>query len=137
MKIVIADDAVLFRERVKMLLAELPEVHVVGEAGNGVEALALIQATRPHVAIVDIHMPGANGLHVLRETKRQVPETIVIMVTNESSWEYRSFCLALRADFFFDKVVEFDLVRETIQTLSMNTRQGSAHLRPGSPPDRA
>jgi two-component system, NarL family, response regulator DesR len=114
-KVVIADDAITFRERVKILLADLPTVQVVGESGDGIEALQVILAQRPDVAILDIQMPGANGVQVLREVKRAIPKTIVIMVTNASSPEYRACCLDARADFFFDKADEFEMIQDIIR----------------------
>lgn len=119
MKVVIADDAVTFRERVKTLLADLPRVQVVGESGDGLEALQVILAQRPDVAILDIQMPGASGVQVLREVKRKIPKTIVIIVTNASSPEYRASCMDRRADFFLDKTDEFEMIRDIIQDLLM------------------
>ncbi|MDN5941207.1 MAG: response regulator transcription factor [Nitrospira sp.] len=118
MTVVIADDAAAFRERVKILLADLPGVQVVGESGDGLEALQVILARRPDVAILDIQMPGANGVQVLREVKRTIPKTIVIMMTIASSPEYRASCLNARADFFFDKAHEFEMIRDTLRDLS-------------------
>lgn len=119
-KVVIADDAVTFRERVKILLADLPRVQVVvGETGDGLEALRVILAQRPDVAILDIQMPGASGVQVLREVKRKIPKTVVIIVTNASSPEYRASCMDRRADFFLDKTDEFEMIRGIIQDLLM------------------
>ncbi len=74
MKVVIADDAITFRERVKILLADLPKVQVVGESGDGIEALQVILAQRPDVAILDIQMPGASGVQVLRDDQTRDPQ---------------------------------------------------------------
>ena len=65
--------------------------------------------------------PGASGVQVLREVKRKIPETIVMIVTDASSPEYRAGCLANRADFFFDKADEFEMIRDTIRNLPMRT----------------
>ena len=118
-KVVIADDAVTFRERVNILLADLPRVQVVGETGDGLEALRVILAQRPDVAILDIQMPGASGVQVLRDVKRKIPKTVVIIVTNASSPEYRASCMDRRADFFLDKTGEFEMIRGIIQDLLM------------------
>lgn len=62
MKVVIADDAVAFRERIRILLAALPRAQVVGESGDGLEALRVILAQRPDMTILDIRMLSARGI---------------------------------------------------------------------------
>lgn len=59
--VVIADDHVLFRQGLRQMLERAGDVEVTGEAANGREALALIEATRPAVAILDIRMPELAG----------------------------------------------------------------------------
>jgi DNA-binding NarL/FixJ family response regulator len=63
-RIVLADDHTLFRAGIRALLADIDEVEVVAEAGDGCEALRLIDLHRPDVALVDIGMAGLNGLEV-------------------------------------------------------------------------
>ncbi len=66
MKIVIADDEPLARDRLRALLSEHADVQVVGEAGNGLEAIEQVQALSPDVLLLDISMPAMDGLEAAR-----------------------------------------------------------------------
>ena len=66
MRVVIVDDEPLARERLRRLLAEFPGYEVVGEAGDGDQALALVRETNPDLVLLDIRMPGTDGLQVAR-----------------------------------------------------------------------
>ncbi|WP_440223998.1 LytR/AlgR family response regulator transcription factor [Dokdonella sp. MW10] len=66
MKAVVVDDEPLARERLRALLAEVADVDVVGEAGDGVAALGTIESTRADLVLLDIRMPGMDGLEVAR-----------------------------------------------------------------------
>jgi DNA-binding NarL/FixJ family response regulator len=113
MKVLIADDSAIVRERLVGLLSELPEVEIVGEARTTEEAAQSIQQLRPDVVILDIQMPGGgSGIDVLRAVKERQSAPRVIMLTNHSLPQYRDKYLAAGADFFFDKSTEFEKVIE-------------------------
>ena len=65
----VVDDEPLARERLRRQLGDLPDLEVAGEAGNGAEALAAAERLRPDVVLLDIRMPGMDGL----ETARHLP----------------------------------------------------------------
>jgi len=77
---VIVDDEPLARERLRQLLDDHRDVELVGEAASGDEALAVIEARRPHLVFLDIHMPGVDGIAVAREV-RERPLPLVVFVT--------------------------------------------------------
>jgi DNA-binding NarL/FixJ family response regulator len=82
-RVVLADDDVLLREGLASLLGR-SGFEVVGQAGNGVELLARVRATRPDVAIVDIRMPPAHateGLDAARVIRRELPDTAIIVLS--------------------------------------------------------
>jgi DNA-binding NarL/FixJ family response regulator len=79
--ILLADDHPVVRRGLKATIAEDSQLSVVAEAGSGDEALRLILALQPEVAILDIDMPGANGLHIAREIASQSAGTRVIFMT--------------------------------------------------------
>ena len=81
MRVVLADDHTLVRAGIRALVAAIPGVEIVGEAGDGQEALALIKAERPDVALVDVSMPGLNGLDLAARVTREAPQTRVALVT--------------------------------------------------------
>ncbi|MBO9717670.1 MAG: response regulator transcription factor [Pseudoxanthomonas sp.] len=81
LKLVIADDEPLARERLRMLLADEPGVEVVAEAGDGQQVLDACAAYRPHAVLLDIAMPGIDGLEAARRLAGDNPPTAVVFCT--------------------------------------------------------
>jgi DNA-binding NarL/FixJ family response regulator len=81
LRILIADDHPLFRGGLRRALEEDPILDIVGETGDGAEALALILETQPDLAILDIDMPSMSGLAVAREVKRRELDVAVAILT--------------------------------------------------------
>ena len=73
MRIVLADDHTLVRTGMRLLLESIPDVNVVGEASDGLEALQLVQEHRPDCVLMDLAMPGLNGVEAVRRSHRTVP----------------------------------------------------------------
>lgn len=124
MTIVLVDDSAALRERIKTMLSELPGVVITGEAADVGEAIEVIQARKPDVVILDIHMPGGSGVDVLRAVKRERPATVVMMLTNYASPQYRNVCFRAGADHFFDKFAEHDRLMATVGKLSQRLLSG-------------
>lgn len=103
MRVMIADDSPAFRNRLVRLLTEIDSVDLVHCASDGIDALSAGRELRPDAMILDIQMPGASGIDVLREIKREYPEIIVIMLTSYSEPQYRKRCFELGANYFFSK----------------------------------
>jgi DNA-binding NarL/FixJ family response regulator len=80
-RIVVAEDHTMVREGLVSLLEEVPDFVVVGQAGDGDEALAQIRLLRPHIALLDITMPRKNGLEVAAMISREFPDVRVLMMT--------------------------------------------------------
>ena len=81
LRILLADDHVLFRKGIAALLAARQDMEVVGEAGDGLEAIAQARETVPDIILMDIHMPGCDGLEAVRIITREMPHVHVIMLT--------------------------------------------------------
>lgn len=79
--IVLADDHHLVRQGVRALLETEPDFHIVGEAGDGLETVRLVQSLQPDVLIVDIRMPGLNGLEVTRKVTQRSRQTRVVILS--------------------------------------------------------
>lgn len=77
-RVLVADDHKMFREGLIALVGQEPYVTIVGEAGDGVQALALARSTSPDIVICDISMPKMNGIQVTSALKREMPMTRVI-----------------------------------------------------------
>jgi len=115
LKVFIADDSATIRERLVTMVLALWEITVVGQAQDGPEALDAIRQARPDVVLLDIRMPGRNGIDVLRRLKKMQPAPKVIMLTNYAYHQYRKTCETAGADFFFDKSTEFDQIPQALE----------------------
>jgi DNA-binding NarL/FixJ family response regulator len=121
--IFIVDDSKALRERLVKMLSEIEGVEVVGQARNSVEAIAGIRNLKPHAVILDIQMPGASGIEVLKTIKQASQPPIVMMLTNHTSSQYREKCMQLGADYFLDKTRDFERVTEIFKELIERFRQ--------------
>ncbi len=81
LRIVIADDHVFFRDGVRTLVEAAPDLELVGEAGTGDEAISLAASLQPDVILMDIRMPGTNGIEATRRIVQASPHIRVLMVT--------------------------------------------------------
>ena len=114
----IVDDSPVVRDRLAAMIAEVPNVEVVGQADIAFEAIYSIRRLRPAVVVLDISMPGGSGMYVLETVKKDRPVPVVIMLTNFAQEQYRQKCLQLGADYFFDKSTEFERVTEVLRQIS-------------------
>jgi DNA-binding NarL/FixJ family response regulator len=80
-RVLVADDHALFREGVNALLAATPDIEVAGEAANGEEVVAQAQQLNPEVVLMDINMPGGNGIEATRAILQHNPQAGIVMVT--------------------------------------------------------
>jgi two-component system response regulator NreC len=79
--ILLADDHHVMRQGLRMLLEAQEDFRVVAEAGDGLEAVKLVERLKPHVLIVDLMMPGINGLEVARQVSHHSPQTRIIVLS--------------------------------------------------------
>jgi DNA-binding NarL/FixJ family response regulator len=117
MKILIADDSSVVRERLKNLLTDVQGIEVVGQAEDALEARNLVEKLRPDVAILDLRMPKGSGADVLLDIKKLNPTPLVIMLTNYPHPENRKKCMERGADYFFDKSTEFQKVLSVLKVM--------------------
>ncbi len=87
-QVVLADDHALVRAGIRALLERIDRVEVVGEAGDGQEALELIEQLDPDVVLLDLTMPGLSGFEVLKETSEKFPNVNMIVLSVHDSEEY-------------------------------------------------
>lgn len=80
-RVLIIDDHPLFRQGIRWSLEELTDIEVIGEAENGQEAIKLAERTNPDVVLMDINLPGLNGLEVARVIKRRDPRIAMIVLS--------------------------------------------------------
>jgi len=87
-RVILADDHILVRGGIRALLEQLPEVQVVGEASDGREVMDLVKVHLPDVVLMDIGMPGLNGLEAAKRLGREFPEVRVVMLSMHHNDEY-------------------------------------------------
>lgn len=87
-RVMIADDHTIVRAGVRLLLEAEPDIEVVGEALNGDEASAMAEALGPDVILMDIAMPGTNGLAATRQIKARAPKIHILILTMHRTDEY-------------------------------------------------
>src|SRR4051812_830278 len=84
----LADDHAMLRAGLKALLNAEPDLQVVGEAGDGEEAVRLAEQLRPDVVVMDISMPVMDGLTATRELTGRLPDTRVLVLTMHAEEQY-------------------------------------------------
>src|SRR5947208_2943450 len=87
-RVLLADDHELVRAGIRSLLVNLHGVEVVGEAGDGHRALELAQQLRPDIVLMDIMMPGLNGLEATARVVKEFPQTRVVVLSMNATEEY-------------------------------------------------
>ena len=87
-KILVVDDHAIVREGVRMILAKESDLEVVGEAGDGQQALELTERVRPDVVIMDISMPGMGGIEATQTVRARHPEVQVLALTMHEDESY-------------------------------------------------
>ena len=87
-RVLIADDHGIVRSGLRMLIERQADMEVVGEAGDGVEALEAAQSQRPDVAVLDVSMPRMTGLQAAREVRAHTPATQVLLLSMHEDDRY-------------------------------------------------
>ncbi len=90
-------------------------IQILGEPTNGIETLQLIDIKEPDMIILDIRMPLMNGIQVLKHLKSYGIKTIVCILTSYPYPQYKKKCLALGADYFFNKSDDFEKINYALE----------------------
>lgn len=119
MKVFIADDSSEIRKRIKAMLSVLAErIEMIREAENVQDAINSIHEFEPDVVILDIRMPGGNGIDVLKRIRKKQEVPVIIILTNYPRSQYREKCLEAGADFFFNKSRDFEEIVKVVSRIS-------------------
>ena len=125
-RIVIAEDQALVRRGAAILLSMEPDMEVVGQARNGVEAVELAQLLHPDVILMDLHMPLKGGVAATREITRDLPNTQILVLTTLNDDETVFEAVRAGAQAYLLKDADEDELLETIRAL----RRGESRLTP-------
>src|SRR5215467_2555576 len=86
--LLVVDDHLLVRQGLRALLELYPDFEVVGEAGDGTEAIAMAKSTQPDVVLMDVVMPGLNGCDATRQVLKVAPRATVLALSFYSDENY-------------------------------------------------
>ncbi len=125
-RIVIAEDQAVVRRSAALLLSIEPDMEVVGQARNGIEAVELARALRPDVILMDLHMPLKGGVAATREITRQLPDCQVLVLTTLNDDDTVFEAVRAGAQAYLLKDVDESELLETIRAL----RRGESRLTP-------
>lgn len=116
LRVLIADDHQLFRDGLRSLLQRSAGFTVVGEAGDGLEALRLCNELRPDIVLLDISMPGLNGVEATRRIAAEVPHTRVLILSMHADRRFVAETLRAGASGYLLKDSAFPEVVRAIQS---------------------
>lgn len=116
-RIVLADDHAVLRAGIRALLQLQPDFEVVGDASDGAQAIAAVRALRPDVVLMDVGMPGMDGLTATRQIREMSPHTRVLMLTQHENKEYVLPALKVGASGYVLKRSEGNELLNAIRTV--------------------
>jgi DNA-binding NarL/FixJ family response regulator len=116
-KLVVVDDHALFRAGLVSLLSQMPEIEVAGEAGDGLEALTVVERTSPDIVLLDINMPRMGGVETV-EALKKTKDCRILMLTISKHDEDLFGAISAGADGYLLKNAEPDELRRAILLVS-------------------
>jgi DNA-binding NarL/FixJ family response regulator len=116
-RVLIAEDHTLMRAGLRALLVQDPALEIVGEADNGRDAIRAIGVLKPHLVLMDLSMPGMNGIEAITDIKRRYPETRILVLTIHKTDEYIHESLRAGADGYILKDASHDELRVAIRSV--------------------
>lgn len=125
LRIFIVDDSMPIVVRLTNILSENENFKIVGIANNATKAVEYISKSKPDVVILDIQMPDGNGIDILKQLKKEMPATVVIILTNYPEPDYKKICTKEGADYFLDKSIEFEKVMEICKNIVLKMNKAN------------
>ena len=126
LKLLLADDHKLLRSGLKLLLMGRKDMEVAGEAENGLQVLQLLESLSPDLVLLDLSMPGLNGLDCLKEIKSRFPATKVLILTMHEDENHIRLAMQAGADGYIKKSAADIELFTAIDTV----REGKIYLSP-------
>ena len=111
----IVDDSAAFRRCIQAFLESESEIEVVGEATSGMEAIVKARELKPDLVLMDMRMPGMDGISAARQLREEMPELKIIVMTSVDIQEYRDAAMANGASGFVVKESVVDTLLPTIR----------------------
>lgn len=120
-RIIIADEHPLFRSGIRSALEREESFEVVGEAQDGDDVLSLAESLTPDVMLIDVRLPGMEGLQVVREIKKRLPSTSVVLLTESEEEEELFYAIRYGAAAYMLKDVTAEELIDVIRRASSGT----------------
>ncbi|HEX5475019.1 MAG TPA: LytTR family DNA-binding domain-containing protein [Vicinamibacterales bacterium] len=130
LRVVVVDDEQLAREELCFLLGKLEAVQIVAQAGNGIEALRVIEAQQPDLVMLDVQMPGITGFEVARRLRQATIETQIVFVTAFDQYAIEAF--DVNAVDYLLKPVEPGRLATTVDRVRRRRVADRSAARPGA-----
>jgi DNA-binding NarL/FixJ family response regulator len=127
-RILVADDHTIVREGLKAILERAGDFEVVAEAATGAEAVERARASRPDVVLLDVSMPGRDGLETAKDLKRQNPKVRILMLTFHPEDLFAVRCLKEGADGYMTKDAAPQQLVEAIRRIQRGGKYVSPNL---------
>ncbi len=118
LKILIVDDTDIVVDRLYKMIIEIDTVELVLKSNSYNHAVVQIKKQLPDIVLMDIHLPGKNGIELLKFVKENYPNIKTIIVTNNASSNYKLLCESMGADYFIDKSAEFEKIPIIINSIN-------------------
>lgn len=116
-RLLLADDENLFRDALSMLLHLQDDLEVVAQAASGPEAVAMARSTRPHVALLDLQMPGQDGIAVAADIRSELPDVACVIVTSHGRPGYLKRALEVGVRGFLPKTASAGVLAGAVRTV--------------------
>jgi DNA-binding NarL/FixJ family response regulator len=116
--VLIVDDSPLIMDRLTEILEDMDCVGVISKASDYGQAIKILAEEKTDIALLDIHLPGKNGIELLQFIKAKYKHIKVIMLTNQSSIYYRDICAKEDASHFIDKSKEFENIPDIVSSFA-------------------
>ena len=117
--VVIADDHPVVREGLQVLLSVQDDMSVAGAAADGAQAVALCEELQPDVLLLDLSMPGLDGLEAIPLLKDAAPGVGIIVFSGFAADRMRAPALALGADLYLEKGEPLDVIRDAVREVAL------------------
>jgi DNA-binding NarL/FixJ family response regulator len=120
--LVVAEDHQIVRQGLKAILNTVPDLRLIGEAADGLEAVRLVEKLHPTVLVLDLMLPGLNGLEVARQVTRRSPRTSIVILSMHSNEAYVVEALQAGANGYVLKDAGADELVQAIRAVAAGKR---------------
>lgn len=115
MKVLVVEDSELISQRLLVQLESIDGIEDLSSVDNGAEAIRIFTETMPDLVVLDISLPGKNGIELLKEFKEIKPDSMIFIFTNYPYQHFKTACINLGASEFLDKSIDFELLIAKIE----------------------